>query len=143
MVALIENPALFKGATLVSGVYDMTTTPSALERGADSLVINHEDMKNIYKCYVPSGVNPRDPRLSPLYARLKGLPPVLLTVGTLDPFLDDTLFLHARLGAVNSRSELAVYAGGIHCFTSFLCPLAEEANQAIYRFLKNGAAGEN
>ncbi|MBP0495091.1 alpha/beta hydrolase fold domain-containing protein [Roseomonas sp. SG15] len=45
----------------------------------------------------------RDPAISPLYADLAELPPALFTVGTIDPLLDDTLFMHMHV-----RNDLVV-----------------------------------
>jgi acetyl esterase/lipase len=82
----------------------------------------------------------RHPDVSPLYADLSGLPPALLTVGTLDPLLDDSLFLHARWRAAGNDAELAAWAGGVHGFIAFPIPLAERAQARIERFLR-GALG--
>ena len=77
----------------------------------------------------------RDPSISPLYADLHGLPPTLLTVGTLDPLLDDSLFLAARLRAAGNDTALAVYPESIHAFTAFPTELARIANARIDQFL--------
>src|SRR6185312_8878873 len=77
----------------------------------------------------------RAPDLSPLYADLRGLPPALFTVGTLDPLLDDSLFMDARWRAAGNESELRVYPESIHGFNAFPLALARAANAAQYAFL--------
>ena len=77
----------------------------------------------------------RDPDVSPLYADLARLPPALFTVGTLDPLLDDTLFMANRWCASAGSVELAVYPGGIHAFNSFPIGIARAANTRIRAFL--------
>lgn len=79
----------------------------------------------------------RHPDVSPLYADLAGLPPALISVGTEDPLLDDSLFLHARWLGGGSEAQLALWPGGAHGFTAFPIPLAERANARIAEFLAN------
>jgi len=83
----------------------------------------------------------RDPDISPLYADLRGLPPALFTVGTLDPLLDDTLFMHQRWLAAGNQSELAVYAGGVHGFNGMPSSLGRTANHRIDAFLRLAVEG--
>jgi acetyl esterase len=78
----------------------------------------------------------RDPDVSPIRADLHDLPRALFTVGTLDPLLDDTLFMHARWIAAGNRAELAIYPGGVHGFSGFPTALAHRANQRMIDFLK-------
>jgi acetyl esterase/lipase len=44
------------------------------------------------------------------------MPPALFTRGTLDPLLDDTLFMAARWEAAGSPAEVAIYRGAPHEF---------------------------
>jgi acetyl esterase len=57
---------------------------------------------------------------------------VRCTLGTLDPLLDDSLFMHARWLAAGNRSELAVYPEGTHIFAAFPLKIAKEANASIF-----------
>jgi len=82
----------------------------------------------------------RDPDVSPLYADLRGLPPALFTVGTMDPLLDDSLFMYGRWVAAGNEADLAVYPGGLHGFDAFPTPLARTANERIEQFLTSRLA---
>ena len=42
------------------------------------------------------------------------MPPALLSVGTADPLLDDTLFMANKYSAYGNNIELAIYEGGEH-----------------------------
>jgi acetyl esterase len=64
--------------------------------------------------------------VSPLYADLTGLPPALFTCGTLDPLLDDTLFMAARWQAARSAAQLAIYPGAPHEFLNLRDPISAE-----------------
>jgi acetyl esterase/lipase len=76
------------------------------------------------------------PDVSPLYADLSGLPPALFSVGTLDPLVDDSLFMAGRWTAAGNAVEMEIYPGGIHGFNLMPVPLAAGANARIERFLR-------
>jgi acetyl esterase/lipase len=63
------------------------------------------------------------------------MPPALFSVGTLDPLLDDSLFMANRWESAGSAAELAIYPGGIHGFNMLPLPLAEQANERCRRFV--------
>jgi acetyl esterase/lipase len=129
----------FAAANLTFGVFDLSMTPSARRWGERNLIINTPAMEWFNEQYVPAARR-RDPDVSPLYADLRGLPPALFTVGTLDPLLDDSLFMHARWCAAGNAAELAVYPGGIHGFIAFPLALAQRANERIVAFLNAALA---
>lgn len=126
----------FRGANLVYGAYDMTLTPSQRLFGDERLVLRTIDIVQFYNAFLPTAVDRRDPDISPLYARLHGMPPALFSVGTADALLDDTLFMHARWLAAGNAAELAIYPGGAHGFTLFPNALAEQAAARADDFLR-------
>jgi acetyl esterase/lipase len=110
----------FRAANLVYGMYDLAMTPSARAFGnARRLVLRTLDIERFLGAFVPAGTDLRDPDVSPLHADLRGLPPALLTIGTEDALLDDSLFLAARWLAAGNHAEVAVFPGGCHGFTLF------------------------
>lgn len=125
----------FSGAVLTFGVFDLAMTPSASRWGDRNLIINTPIMRWFQQHYVAEE-RMRDPDVSPLYADLSNLPPALFTVGTLDPLLDDTLFMHSRWLAAGNRSELQVFAGGLHGFIAFPLAIARQANERIVEFVR-------
>jgi len=140
LIRLRDKPDLrsFSRANLVFGGYDLAMTPSARRAADDTLILT----SRVFEWHVNQfGVRgkERDPDVSPIWADLRDLPPALFTVGTLDPLLDDTLFMHARWIAAGNHAELAIYPGGVHGFSGFPTALARRANQRMIEFLKQPA----
>ena len=126
----------FKAANLVYGVYDLCMTPSLRNWGeSPNYVLTTRLMAWFNDNYVPAEKR-TDPDVSPLYADLSHLPPALFTVGTLDPLLDDSLFMHARWLAAGNAAEMAIYPGGTHVFNVFTTPIAREANARMEAFVR-------
>ena len=130
----------FKAANLSYGNYDTTMTPSQKWVGGESFFLETKDIQYCTTLYAPDPSVRRDPDMSALYANLKTLPPALFSVGTLDAFLDDSLFVYARWIAAGNEAELAVYPGAIHGFNMFPYAIAGEANARIDGFLKRELA---
>jgi acetyl esterase len=126
----------FRCANLLYGVYDSSMTPSQRLVGDQGILVRTLDIEKFSDAYLPGVTDRRNPDISPLYADLKGLPPALFTVGTLDPMLDDSLFMYARWVAAGNRAELALYPGGAHAFNSFPIGIAASANARCDAFLK-------
>lgn len=124
----------FRAANLLFGCYDLSLTPSVRASAPDAPFVNRANMERFTPVFA-GGIDLRDPAISPLYADLRDLPPALFTVGSIDPLLDDSLFMHMRWQAAGNRSELAVYPGGTHGFNSQDGELARTANMGMARFL--------
>jgi len=126
----------FLAANLAYGLFDLTLTPSSARWGDRPLGLTTADLQWFIDLFVPEELR-REPDVSPLFAELSGLPPALFTVGTLDPLLDDTLFMWARWAAAGNQAELAIEPGGVHSFNAFPTSLAARANRRIYEFLSS------
>ena len=125
----------FSRANLVFGAYDLLGTPS-VAAGTNTLVLNNQSTWWFLDQFVAADKR-RDPDVSPLRADLRNLPPALFTIGTLDPLLDDSLFMYARWVAAGNPAELAIYPGGVHGFTFFDYNLAHTARARIAAFLSD------
>jgi acetyl esterase len=136
MIRLRDKHGLrpFRAANLVYGAYDLGLTPSVRNWGTRNLILSTPIIEQFARWFLPNG-GAANPDVSPLHANLAGLPPALFTVGTLDPLLDDTLFMASRWRAAGNPAELAIYPGGIHAFNLFPIPLGEKANARALAFL--------
>lgn len=130
----------FRAANLVFGVYDFAGTPSQLLYGNRTLVLTSRRMAWFGEQYAGERRRRREPDISPLWAELSGLPPALFTVGTLDPLLDDSVFMHGRWLAAGNQSELAIYPGGVHLFTGQPTMIGRQACARIEHFLRAAIA---
>jgi acetyl esterase/lipase len=126
----------FRATVLSYGNYDSSMTPSQTLSPDKGILVGKVSIQKFREAYLPAGINPRDPDVSALYAELRNMPPAIFTVGTIDPLLDDTLFLYARWIAAGNEAELAVYPGAPHAFNIFPLPLGTPANARIDDFLK-------
>lgn len=129
----------FRAANLSYGQYDFALTPSVRRWGPRNLVLSTPIIEQFVGWFAPPPLR-GDPDLSPLHADLRGMPPALFTVGTLDPLLDDSLFMATRWTAAANAAELAIYPGGVHAFNAFPLALAAEANERTLRFLATSTA---
>jgi acetyl esterase len=128
----------FAAANLIFGVFDLAMTPSLRNWGERPLILSTPVMEHFLTMFVP-GVDleaRRDPDISPLYADLRDMPPALFSVGTLDPLLDDTLFMEARWRATGAPTELRIWPEAIHAFTAFPLQVTAAAREAQHAFLR-------
>jgi acetyl esterase/lipase len=121
--------APFVGAALQYGAFDLSLRTPAARKFADEYYL---------QAYV-GGVGDRtNPDISPLFADLHGLPPSLLTIGTKDPVLEDTLLMAMRLAAAGGDVDLRVYPESGHGFLGFPTEMARAANEDIEAWLGEG-----
>lgn len=65
------------------------------------------------------GRDPANPQASPVFADLRGLPPVQIHTSDSDPFSNDAGLLAAKLDAVRGQASLKVWRSGGHVFERF------------------------
>jgi hypothetical protein len=79
--------------------------------------------------YVPDG-EVQNPLVSPLYADLAGLPPLLVHVGDYESFLDDATRVTQRDEDGGVQGQLKVWPEAFHAFHLF-AGMIPEADQAL------------
>ena len=117
---------------------DLTGTSMTLETraGVDPMV-RREGLMNMaaqYRGPLPAD----DTRVSPLFADLAGLPPMLIQVGDHETLLGDSQALDERARAAGVETRLEIWDEMIHVFQMFhfMLPEAAEANRRIGEFCR-------
>lgn len=123
----VDMEALGESMVTKSGVDPMTTKEDILENGKKYL----------------SGANPRTPLAAPIYANLRGLPPLLILVGAAEVLLDDSTRLaeHAKWAGVNVILE--TWEEMIHGWLLFayILPEGQQAIERIGDFVRGNTGG--
>ena len=104
-------------AWLVSPWTDLTMSGSTLtSKDAIDPLMHKTYLNELADAYLPAGMDRKDPRVSPLYADLRGFPPVLIQVGSAETLLDDATRLAAVAGAADVRVTLEIWPQMIHAW---------------------------
>jgi len=120
-------PSTWKCLNLVYGFYDLSGSPSVRADGNDSSPMCGNELLCMADLYYEKILqeNNRDghgakkidrqhPSISPMYANLSNLPPALISVGTADPLIDESLFFASRYSLCGNDIETVLYEGGEH-----------------------------
>jgi acetyl esterase/lipase len=119
-------PTAFAAAALQYGTYDMSgQTP------AGRLI----DGEFFIEAYAGHVADRTDPDISPVHGDLRGLPPALLVVGSLDILLEDNLAMAARLSQAGNEVDVRVYPESPHGFTLHPTAMASAALDDIESWL--------
>lgn len=135
-----ELPA---GGVCMSPVTDHAKEGESMRTKVDLDPMVHPTSSTAYSQMYLAGGDPRAPLASPLYADLKGLPPLLILVGTWEVLLDDSTRFADKAKAAGVPVELEVWDEMIHIWPYFAAILPE-GRQAVERmgtFIKQHAAG--
>ncbi|EJZ23344.1 alpha/beta hydrolase [Rhizobium sp. Pop5] len=124
------------GVVALSPITDLAATGGSMTSNADGdPLVDKAWIETLRKAYLGRR-SPTDPQASPLYADMKGFPPLLLQVGSGEALLDDTLRLadKARQAGVDVTTE--VWPGMPHQWQLFpsLLDDADRASQNIAEF---------
>ncbi len=108
-----------------------TNLPSRLQNVDKDLIlgkINHRMYNEVKNPSYGKGLADNDPRLSPIYANLDGLPPMLIQAGGYELFLDESILLAKKAAADGVSVTLTVYPGMSHDFALLLPELEDSVN---------------
>jgi len=104
-------------AWLISPWTDLTMSGSTVfTKEAVDPLIHKQYLIELADAYLPAGMDRKDPRVSPLYADLKGFPPALIQVGSAETLLDDATRFAAVAGAADVRVTLEIWPHMIHAW---------------------------
>ncbi|HYE90300.1 MAG TPA: alpha/beta hydrolase, partial [Terriglobales bacterium] len=105
--------------------------PSHATRAAVDPIVTREGVGKMAVAYL-AGRDPKTPLASPLFADLRGLPPLLIQVGDDEVLLDDAVQLAERARSVGVDVTLEVAPTMVHVWHWFF-PILDEGQQAIDR----------
>jgi epsilon-lactone hydrolase len=134
-----EGAKLPAGMVLVSpgldgaGASDTHTTVD----GHDPLMRSYggRNARRLFGFYAP-GENLKDPRVSPIYGDFRGLPPILVHVGTREILLGDSARLCEAARRAGVKTTLRVFDGMYHLFhMHWSLPEAKAAHADIADFI--------
>lgn len=125
-------------AVCLSPVTDLTMSGDSYIRNARSdLLVERRHLAYWFRLYLGDH-DPRDPQASPLYADLRGLPPLLIQVGDAELlFSDATMFAkRAREAGVDVTLEILERGQHVQQMAASILPEAREAIGHIGQFIE-------
>lgn len=126
----LELPAP-SGLILLSPFVDLTLSSESLRYNQQhDALLSIDTLETGIQYYVPSAVTRDDPEVSPYFADLTGLPPMLIQVGSKEILLDDAQRLRDKAKEAGVRVEFKLYTGMWHNFQMFSAWF-DEARQAL------------
>jgi acetyl esterase/lipase len=124
---------------------DLTLSGETLaEKQAVDPILTPEGLRVRVPDYV-AGADASDPLISPVFGDLRGLPPLLIQVGSHEILLSDAVTLAGRAAVADVPVTLEVTSGVPHVFQGFAA-LLDEAGAALDRaseFLKSQFAARS
>lgn len=131
--------AMPAAAFTMSALTDLSASGKSYETRADADPIHQRAfIQAIARVLLREGDDVRDPHISPLFADLHGLPPLLMQVGDRETVLSDSVEFAARARAAGVDVQVEVWPGMVHVFQQFPDQLASarQARVAIGAFLR-------
>lgn len=130
LVALRDaGSVLPAGAICISPWTDLTLSGPSIKSKAHVDLILDEDSLEMYAKLYAGEREPSSPLISPLFARLSGLPPLLILVGSDEILLDDARRCADRARQARVHVTLEVWDEMFHVFPLF--PFLPETKKAV------------
>jgi acetyl esterase/lipase len=117
---------------------DLTKTGDSFSTNfmVDNVLVGSDGRCDAMAKLYANGHDLKDPMLSPVYGDMTGFPPALLTSGTRDLLLSNTVRVHRKLRQAGVEAELHVYEGQSHAhyMRDSSAPETKEAFEEIAKF---------
>ena len=114
-----------RGIFLLSPWLDLThQNPSMRSNDQTDVMLNQQILEEFRDRYAP-GVPATDPRLSPLFGNLDGLPPCMILVSQAEALHDDSILLHQKILDQAGSSTLVAWPKLPHAFPVMVGQLPE------------------
>ncbi|MCS7050024.1 MAG: alpha/beta hydrolase, partial [Thermomicrobium sp.] len=122
-------------AACLSPVVDLTDSEARSRRAGDRAL--RPEVVALFNAAYLNGHDPRDPFVSPVYADLRGLPPLVIHAGGAELLREDAERIAAAARAAGVDVELAIYPGMGHVWQLQLdVPAARDSVREIARFVR-------
>lgn len=115
---------------LMSPWTDLSLTGASIDARGEVDVFFQRVGLELMACRYAGGLDRRDPRVSPLWAELAGLPAMLIQAGSDEALLDDSTRLAERVHAAGGEVVLQVWEGQGHVFQA--TPMLTAASEAMH-----------
>jgi acetyl esterase/lipase len=128
--ATATGQARLAGQFLLCPIMDLAAESDSRRSLAEGYLVDRATLEHDLRHYLPAGIDPGDPRVSPLRAaQLQGLPPTCVHTAEFDPLRDEGAAYAGRLRAAAIPSAYRCHPGMIHLFYGLgaLIPYAETA----------------
>lgn len=139
LLALRDADARLPAAGVcLSPWFDLSMSGDSMQsKAAVDPMVQRENLQRMASAYL-AGAEARTPLASPLFADLRGLPPLLVQVGTAETLLDDSTRFAERARAAGVAVDIEVWDDMIHVWHafSFALPEARQAIERIGAFLR-------
>ena len=123
---------------LLQPVVDFTLSFPSIAMPSTECLVPREDLAWYYRTYCSDQCDPKDPRISPIFAEnLSGLPAALIIAAEYDTLRDEAQAYAKRLETAGVATRYACYPGMMHGFLQMrgLVPDALAAIEDIARAL--------
>ncbi len=131
----LQRPAAIAPGTPWSDI-DKVGDSYASNEWADNVLVTWDGWLGRAAKLYANGTDLKNPYISPIYGDFKGFPPTILTSGTRDLFLSNTVRTHRKLRRAGVIADLNVYEGQSHAQyqCSVNAPETKEAFTDIAKF---------
>jgi acetyl esterase/lipase len=117
---------------------DLTKTGDTLFTNAmvDNFLGTQDGFISATALLYASGRDLKDPLLSPIYGDVQGFPPTIVTSGTRDLYLSNSVRMHRKLRAAGVEAVLQIWEGQSHAqyMSDITAPEVKEYHDEIARF---------